>query len=129
MIALDTNVLVRALTLDDAKQAAKAKRWLGHTEGVFLAKTVLLELEWVLRAAYRLPPGAIHDSLLRLCGLPQVHVEQADQVAQALDDFADGMDFADALHLAAAQVNGGFYSFDAALVRTAKRLGRLAKAA
>ena len=39
MIALDTNVLVRCLTLDDASQVPAAQTLLGHANGVFISKT------------------------------------------------------------------------------------------
>ena len=51
MISPDTNVLVRVLTNDDEKQADLAAEVLSAND-VFLAKTVLLELEWVLRYSY-----------------------------------------------------------------------------
>lgn len=125
MIALDTNVLVRALVQDDAAQTPFAQGLVAHAEGVFVARTVLLELEWVLRSAYRQTPATIHESLLRLLRLPHVVTEQAHQVAQALEDFARGMDFADALHLAAAESAGaGLHTFDAGFAKSAKRLGR-----
>jgi predicted nucleic-acid-binding protein len=47
-VAIDTNVLVRLVTNDDAAQARAAR---DHLEGqqIYLAKSVLLEAEWVLR--------------------------------------------------------------------------------
>jgi predicted nucleic-acid-binding protein len=51
MIALDTNVIVRLLTRDDEAQYQHAFRAVSSNE-VFLAETVLLETEWVLRHAY-----------------------------------------------------------------------------
>ena len=100
MIAVDTNVLVRCLTLDDPTQVPAARALLGHGNGVFVAKTVLLELEWVLRAAYKLPRTTIHLALERLLGLPNLSAEDPDQLRQALDGYSGGLDFADALHLA-----------------------------
>lgn len=124
-IALDTNVLVRCVVADDPRQTPLAVTLLQHPEGVFLARSVLLETEWVLRAAYRLKRAAIHRSLLGLCGLPGVRVEQADQVVQALDDFAAGLDFADAMHLATAQAAGHtLHTFDARCARAARQRGR-----
>lgn len=125
LIALDTNVLVRCVTADDAVQTPLAMRLLNHPGGAFIAGTVLLETEWVLRAAYGLERETIHRSLLAVCGLPQVHIEQPHQVAQALQDFARGMDFADALHLATAESAGAeLRTFDAGFAKSAKRLGR-----
>ena len=65
MIALDTNVLVRFIANDDAVQAKRA-RLLIEKGPVFVAKTVLLELEWVLRGAYDLDRPTILKALLGL---------------------------------------------------------------
>lgn len=125
MIALDTNVIVRALVQDNPEQAARAQALLAHTGGIFIAHTVLLEVEWVLRAAYRLPRQRIHTALLGLCGMPGVNVETPQVVAQALADFALGLDFADALHLASCAIaDEPFCTFDQALVSGASALGR-----
>lgn len=124
-IAPDTNVLVRCVVADDPVQTPAAVALLQHAGGIFLARTVLLETEWVLRAAYGLTRTAIHRCLLGLCGLPGARVEQADQVAQALDDFAAGLDFADALHLAAAQAAGcTLHTFDASCAKAARKRDR-----
>ena len=124
MIALDTNILVRCLTQDDPIQVPIARRLLGHEAGVFIAKTVLLEAEWVLRAAYGLSRRFIHGALLGVCGLPHVSLENPAHLAQALSDYAGGMDFADALHAASCQADEGLHTFDARFVKAAKKRGR-----
>jgi len=120
MVALDTNVWVRYLTNDDELQARRAMKLLERYESVLLPKTVLLEREWVLRAAYRLKPADIHRSLLQILGLPMVVAECAGQVAAALDFYAQGYDFADALHLASSDSVQAFYTFDERFVRKGK---------
>ena len=121
MIALDTNVLVRAVTRDDPAQAKRVEALLG--EGRFwLSKTVLLETEWVLRYAYKLGAEVIHTSLLKLVGFPRFEVEDRAQVLQALEWFAQGLDFADALHLAAGPERAHFATFDRGLATRARRL-------
>ena len=65
MIALDANVLVRCLTLDDASQVPAAQALLGHANDIFVSKTVPFELECVLRAAYGLTPPAINAAIRR----------------------------------------------------------------
>jgi predicted nucleic-acid-binding protein len=123
MIAVDTNVLVRCLTLDDPQQVPDAKALLAHDQGVFVAKTVLLELEWVLRAAYKLARPTIHSALERLLGLPKLSVEDPGQVSQALAAYSRGLDFADALHLAASTADEGLFTFDAQFVSIAVAAG------
>ena len=92
MVTLDTNVWVRYLTNDDELQARRAMKLLErYSRAVFLPKTVLLELEWVLRAAYRVKPVDIHRSLLHVLGLPMVIAERAGQIAAALEFYSQGI--------------------------------------
>ena len=120
MVTLDTNVWVRYLTNDDELQARRAMKLLDQSDAVFLPKTVLLELEWVLRAAYRVKPADIHRSLLHILGLPMVIAESVGQVAAALDFYVQGYDFADALHLACSDTAQALYTFDEQFVRKGK---------
>lgn len=111
MHAVDTNVLVRLLTGDDAAQSKRAAA-LFKKESIFIPKTVLLETEWVLRRLYRLERMTVVGSLRKLGGLGNVELEQPLVVAQALQWCEDGMDFADALHLASSHGAGKFATFD-----------------
>lgn len=120
MVTFDTNIWVRYLTNDDEQQARRALTLLEKTDAVFLPKTVLLELEWVLRAAYRIEASVIHRSLLQILGLPMVTAESAGQVAAALDFYARGFDFVDALHLAANEGTVALYTFDERFIRKGK---------
>lgn len=117
MVALDTNVWVRYLTNDDPLQAHRALMLLEESDAVYLPKTVLLELEWVLRAVYAIKPAVIHHSLLHILGLPKVIAESAAQVAAALDYYLDGFDFADALHLSSSDSSQAVYTFDERFAR------------
>lgn len=118
MIAVDTNVLIRFLTRDDETQHAAAEKLLGN-EIVFIPDTVILETEWVLRFSYRYPRDAISFALRKLLGLPNIRV--ADQVTlfKAIEWHEPGMDFADALHLAASRECDSFVTFDADLIKRA----------
>lgn len=120
MIALDTNVLVRLLTRDDPQQAAIAAEVM-RGEDLFVSKTVLLELEWVLRFTYRFEAAAINRALRGLLGLPTLTVEDSATVLDALDAHAAGLDFADALHLAASPKAATFATFDRKLAAHAER--------
>ena len=119
MIALDTNVLVRFLVDDDRPQADIANELVNHAGGVFIAKTVLLELEWVLRQVYEIDREIIRAGLQSLLGLPTITVESVGQVAQALRDYAKGMDFADALHLASNVGGALLFTFDKKFAKSA----------
>lgn len=112
------------MTADDAAQA-KAARKVIEDGDVFSGTTVLLESEWVLRAGYGLGTSDIVSALRAFAGLPNVSIEDAPQLAQALDWTAKGMDFADALHLARSGHCSAFVSFDRKLAKSAKALASI----
>lgn len=100
MIALDTNMLVRALVADHPEQVAVVRQLIaGNT--VFISRTVLLESEWVLRARYKITPTELLNFFRALLETDDTVIEAAEEVRNALDWYAYGADFADALHLAA----------------------------
>ena len=119
MIAIDTNVVVRFLANDDPVQSPQARQLIAQADSIWLATTVLLETEWVLRHTYTQEPMTINQGLLALLGLPNVVAEQPENVAVALHWHQAGLDFADALHLAASHSAQRFVSFDRVLVRRA----------
>ena len=98
MIALDTNILVRVFTADDPDQLAVALETM-RAQDLWVCKTVLLETEWVLRYSYELSRETILEIFRRLLGYRNLTVEDSEAVFLALDLFAQGLDFADALHL------------------------------
>jgi predicted nucleic-acid-binding protein len=122
MVAVDTNVLVRLLTRDDPPQALRADA-LFRSEEVWIAKTVLLETEWVLRSLYGFEAEPVLDVLRALAALPNVHLEDPAVVVQAFEGRAHGFDFSDALHLASRGMAQSFVTFDKDLVRQARRAG------
>ena len=125
MIAIDTNIVVRFLTADDKPQFEKAVV-LFNDHDVFIAETVILESEWVLRYAYEFEPPAICEAFSKLFGLPNVHVSNAALIAQAIQWHEQGLDFADALHLTQCQQYQQFFTFDAKFVNKAKGLCKCA---
>ena len=123
MIAVDTNVLVRIIANDDAAQSELAAATLSAADEVFIPKTVLLELEWVLRSTYRLSTDAIRSAIRQIRSLANVVIEEDTVSGRALTWYQAGMDFADSLHLASAGKERQFATFDAALQRKASQLG------
>ena len=124
MLAVDTNVIVRYLTRDDAEQFAKASALI-HGEDVYVCTTVLLETEWVLRRGYRFSRDQILGALTAIAGLPRVNLEDPALAAKALDWMRSGMDFADALHLAKAEGCEAFVSFDQRFADVANALSEV----
>jgi predicted nucleic-acid-binding protein len=123
VIALDTNVLVRYAVKDNREQAALATEFLAVNR-CFVLKTVLIELVWVLSSpvGYDLSREIVHERLLHILGLPDIETEDAASVAQALTWYMEGMDFADALHLAGSAELEGLATFDRKFAATAKKL-------
>jgi predicted nucleic-acid-binding protein len=121
MIAVDTNVVVRVVTNDDRTQARRALRRM-RSDRVWISRTVLLETAWVLRHAYGLDAVAIGRALAKLGDVPTVEIEDRAGFLRALARHAQGMDIADALHLASSRDADAFATFDGALVRLARRV-------
>ena len=81
---------------------------------------MLLETEWVLRGLYDFSPQSLAEALKALAGLGTVFLEDAGAVAKALKWFEQGLEFADALHLASAGNAKHFATFDRKLSRQAR---------
>jgi predicted nucleic-acid-binding protein len=124
VLAVDTNVVVRLLVADHAAQTARAAA-LFRSGRVFIAKSVLLETEWVLRYSYKLGATAILRALRSLMGLESITVEDPATITDALRMLEHGLDFADALHLATSAQAGRFATFDAKLITQARRATEL----
>lgn len=118
MIAIDTNIVVRYLTGDHPEQSASARDLIDR-HYVFVPITVILEVEWVLRSAYRFSSTEVISALRAFGGLATVAIERADIVAEALDRTAAGMDFADALHLGGSAHCEKMATFDRRFVEAA----------
>jgi len=108
--AVDTNILARYY-LRDAVQGRIAARVLSAGD-VFIPKTVILELEWVLRYVADQPESKVIDCLAHLIALPGITVEDRDEIEAALNHCRNGIDFADALHLAASKACTELLTFD-----------------
>jgi predicted nucleic-acid-binding protein len=101
MIGLDTNIVVRYLTHDDAVQTAAAVRViesLSQDSPGFLSLIVIAELVWVLEVSYHFKKSEIEQVLDTLLRSKELQVERGEIVAQALRKFSTGRaDFVDCL--------------------------------
>ena len=102
MRGIDTNVLVRFLTRDDAAQFRRVQEFLekrfAEADPVLVNVIVLCETVWVLRAAYRIPRREIASALDRLLDASGLVIEDRDQVAAAVNAYRRGPgDFSDYL--------------------------------
>lgn len=117
MIGLDTNLLARYFIEDagDAeaqRQREAARRLIESGEALFVPKTVVLELEWVMRGHYGFSVPQSSRALHALLAMPQLHIEDRRTVELAVERHARGMDLADALHHASCRECASVASFD-----------------
>lgn len=101
MIGLDTNVLVRHIMQDDAKQSRKASMLIESLSGEspgFVSLVAVVELVWVLSSCYDLTREQLVQALDLLLRSKEFVVDRADQVLKALRVFKSSTaDFADCL--------------------------------
>ncbi len=102
MIGLDTNVLTRYYVEDKtdaeaARQRMAARRLIESGRPLMVCKTVILELEWVMRGYYGFAQDEAVSVLRHLLGLAHVTIEDRSTVEQALSHCDAGIDLADAL--------------------------------
>ena len=126
MNAVDTNVLARFFINDpdDAEAIRQRPAAIAALSGtVFVPVSVILEFEWVMRGFYELSRKEIQRVLESLCGLANVQIEDRSVILAALTAYQQGLDFADALHLAHSNFCSIFLSFDQRLIKRAKSAG------
>ena len=97
-VAVDTNVLVRFITRDDALQSPKALETLEFAEIIFISNIVLCETAWVLKRFYKYNPEQITSALSALISSIGVEVD-IPAVETGLRFLAAGGDFADGVIL------------------------------
>jgi predicted nucleic-acid-binding protein len=95
-VSVDTNVLVRAVMVDDPTQAHKAIRVLSEAELIAVAMPCLCELVWVLLRVYGLQASDAAAAIRALLAAANVEVnrpaaEAGLAVLEAGGDFADGV--------------------------------------
>lgn len=94
MIGLDTNVLVRYIVQDDPEQARAATRLVESacTEQSpgYISVVVLVELVWVLAAAYDYERDVIASVLGQILRTTEFTVEDGDLAWNALREFEEG---------------------------------------
>lgn len=127
-IAVDTNVLVRAVMGDDPVQARAAARALGQAELIAIAMPALCEFVWVLLKVYGLQREDVATAIRALIGAPNVQVNRA-AVQAGLQLLEAGADFADGAIAFEGQWLGGqtFVSFDKKAVKLLTEQGQSAE--
>ena len=128
IIGLDTNILTRYYVSDavDAvteRQRKTARKLIESGRPLAVAKTVVLELERVLRGYYGFQAEEIGQVFTHLLAQPHVQIEDRNAIEQAVRNHGVGLDFADALHLASYNDCDAMATFDdRRFARRARRL-------
>ncbi len=94
MIGVDTNVLLRAVLLDDPEQSERASKFLtarGSEVPAVINSVVLAEFVWTLRAACRLPRSEIVSILRAMVESEGFHFVDREAVLRALRDYEIGI--------------------------------------
>jgi predicted nucleic-acid-binding protein len=95
-LAVDTNVLVRAVVQDDPVQSAIAAQVLTEADLIAVALPSLCEFVWVLRRVYGFQAADVASAIRALLAAANVEVnrpavEAGLVVLEAGGDFADGV--------------------------------------
>lgn len=106
MRAVDTNVLVRLITRDEARQVAAAESFVAA--GAWVGHLVIAETTWVLSAVYDLGPTAIATAVDMLLNHQRLTIQDAEVVAAALEHYRGNprLSFSDCLVLEIARKAG-----------------------
>jgi predicted nucleic-acid-binding protein len=126
MRAVDTNVLVRLMTRDDAPQVAAAETFVGR--GAWVPHLALAEATWVLTSVYRRKPETIATAVEMLLNHQHLTMQDSDAVAAAVRQFRrrPAIGFSDCLMLEVARKAGhvplGTFDRDLATLDGVERL-------
>jgi predicted nucleic-acid-binding protein len=124
MLAVDTNVLVRFLVVDDVGQSERAAKLvtkaIDRGEQLFVSDVVLCEMVWVLRASYGFGRSEIADVLQRLLKATHLTFGSSGALKRAAEAYVRGRgDFSDYVIREHARAAGceRVATFDRALLR------------
>lgn len=127
-VAVDTNVLVRAVVRDDKAQAEIAAKCLRNSDLLAVALSALCEFVWVLRRVYGFKAAEVADTIRSLTSAENVEtnwpaVDAGLAMLDAGGDFADGVIAYEGRWLGAET----FVSFDKKAVEMLKAQGQPAR--
>ena len=106
MRSIDTNVLIRLVTRDDARQVAAAEAFVSR--GAWVPHLVLAEATWVLASVYERDPGDIATAVEMLLNHQDLTLQDSDAVTAAIARFRrrPALGFSDCLVLEVARKAG-----------------------
>jgi predicted nucleic-acid-binding protein len=106
MRAVDTNVLIRLILGDDARQTASAMAFI--QKGGWASVIAVVETTWVLGSVYKRSPAQLATAIELLLNNKDLTIQDSDAVAAALDLFRSrpALGFTDCLMLQLARKAG-----------------------
>lgn len=120
MYILDTNLLIRFLTFDNAEKAQKVESLLKTSKNkLYLSDVALAEIVWVLKSVYEQEKEEIITKLRSLLTIPKIKVN-GKVISQALNNYeCHNIGWIDAYLFALVQTGKyqGIYSYDRSLDR------------
>ena len=126
MRAIDTNVLIRLITRDDARQAAAAEAFV--KKGAWVSVLALAETTWVLTSVYDISHKELAQAIEMLLNHQDLALQYPDTVAAALNLYraTPALGFSDCLLLELARRDGhlplGTFDRNLAKVSATQRL-------
>jgi predicted nucleic-acid-binding protein len=128
IVAVDTNILLRAAVRDDPRQAQSAAHLLRSADRIAIPLVALCEFAWVMRNGYKRPAAEVATSIRSLVNSAKVIVDRSTvqaglEVLDAGGDFADGVIAHEGAWLGADE----FVSFDKKAVSSLKSQGKRAR--
>jgi len=94
MIGLDTNVLVRALLVDEGAQSEQAAAFVRRAalagERLFVSDVVLCEVVWVLGSAYAFGAEQVAAAVRELLETSELAFRDADAISRSVSEFERG---------------------------------------
>ena len=116
---LDTNVLLRYLTSDDARKARRCEALFERTErgqeSLYTTVLAVADVVWVLMSKYRHPKASVVEGVRRLLNTRHLPTDEPEVLLMALQLFErHPIDFIDAYHGALMLARGltTVYSYD-----------------
>ena len=106
MRAVDTNLLVRLITRDDARQVTATEEFIRN--GAWVSALALAEAIWVLATVYRFSASEIASAVEMLLSHKELTLQDSETVAAALEVFRQRptLGFSDCLILELARKAG-----------------------
>jgi len=127
-VTADTNVLVRAVVQDDAKQAQAAVQLLKSASLIAVSLPCICEFVWVLKRVYQFDRTTIAAAIRALLQAKNVAMNRPS-VEKGLALLEAGGDFADGVMACEGEWLGGetFVSFDRKAVKLLTQQGQSAR--